>query len=43
MYKKVLVDSKWKQAMQEEIDTFHNNHTWTFMPRKPNMNFINSK
>ena len=42
-YKTALQTSHWKEAMQQEIQALHENHTWDLVPRPSNTNIIGSK
>jgi len=42
-YKTALKYSNWQAAMQEEINAFHSNNTWTLVPRPLDANVVGSK
>ena len=35
-----LQNLEWTKVMEEEIRALHHNHTWTLVPKIPNMNVI---
>nr|XP_016486180.1 PREDICTED: uncharacterized mitochondrial protein AtMg00820-like [Nicotiana tabacum] len=40
---KALSSPEWLAAMQEEINTLHQNKTWTLVPKAPSMNIVGSR
>lgn len=38
-----LSDPLWKKAMTDEMDTLHQNSTWTIVPREASMNILSCK
>lgn len=41
--KTAIRDPSWFQAMQDEISTLHDNHTWVLVPRPSHCNVVGSK
>ena len=42
-YKQALLVPYWQEAMKQEIQALHDNHTWTHVPRPANINVVGSK
>ncbi|KAK0581318.1 hypothetical protein LWI29_012417 [Acer saccharum] len=42
-FKSALKDSRWIEAMQEEIKALHDNNTWALVSRPSNVNVVGSK
>lgn len=42
-FRSALKHTGWTQARYEELDALYQNHTWTLVPRQPDMNIIGCK
>jgi transposase InsO family protein len=42
-FKQANLDPQWRRAMQEEMDSIYNNHTWSLVPLPPDKRAITSR